>query len=140
MRASTNTREALQELYQLLLKAYGPQHWWPGDTPFEVIVGAILTQSTSWANVASAIRNLKAAGELSPEAMRRFSVSNDMNILVGRDPSAAATNDSTAPDVHANRDVPSARAPAPEHAAAPPKPSTPKPNAPKLESKPEPFF
>jgi endonuclease-3 related protein len=72
LRASTNTRKALQELYQLLLKAYEPQHWWPGDTPFEVIVGAILTQSTSWANVASAIRNLKAAGELSPEGLRRF--------------------------------------------------------------------
>src|ERR1700758_1635761 len=45
--------------YDALFAAYGPQHWWPGPTPFEVIVGAILTQNTSWSNVESAIRNLR---------------------------------------------------------------------------------
>jgi endonuclease-3 related protein len=56
------TREQLLEMYQLLLDSFGPQHWWPGETPFEVAVGAILTQNTSWTNVEKAIANLKAAG------------------------------------------------------------------------------
>ncbi len=60
------TRELLLEIYHLLLDFFGPQHWWPGETPFEVAVGAILTQNTSWTNVAKAIANLKAAGCLDP--------------------------------------------------------------------------
>jgi endonuclease III related protein len=59
-----NTRELLLEIYQLLLDFFGPQHWWPGETPFEIAVGAILTQNTSWMNVEKAIANLKAAGYL----------------------------------------------------------------------------
>ncbi len=51
--------------YHRLLAAYGPQHWWPGDTPFEVMVGAVLTQNTAWTNVERAIANLTAAGRLS---------------------------------------------------------------------------
>jgi len=47
----------------------GPQHWWPGKTQFEVIVGAILTQNTAWTNVERAISNLRAAGLLSPKAV-----------------------------------------------------------------------
>jgi len=47
------------EIYNRLYKAYGPMHWWPGETPFEVMVGAILTQNTSWRNVEKAIQNLK---------------------------------------------------------------------------------
>jgi len=58
----STTREQLLEIYQTLLGFFGPQHWWPGETPFEVAVGAILTQNTSWTNVAKAIANLKAAG------------------------------------------------------------------------------
>jgi endonuclease-3 related protein len=46
-------------IYKTLYEAYGPQHWWPGDTPFEVMVGAVLTQNTAWANVEKAIANLK---------------------------------------------------------------------------------
>jgi endonuclease III related protein len=49
----------LKAIYRVLYKAYGPQHWWPGDTPFEVMVGAVLTQNTAWANVEKAIDNLK---------------------------------------------------------------------------------
>ncbi len=49
----------LKELYQRLWEAWGPQGWWPGDTPFEVAVGAILTQNTNWGNVARAIAVLK---------------------------------------------------------------------------------
>ena len=48
------------KIYRRLYQAYGTQHWWPGETPFEVMVGAILTQNTSWKNVEKAIQNLKA--------------------------------------------------------------------------------
>lgn len=65
-------RERLLKIYKLLLERYGPQHWWPGETPFEVMVGAILTQSAAWVNVERAINNLKAAGALSPAAIRRM--------------------------------------------------------------------
>jgi endonuclease-3 related protein len=53
-------REKLMKIYEELYRAYGPMHWWPGETPFEVMVGAILTQNTSWRNVEKAIQNLKA--------------------------------------------------------------------------------
>ena len=53
--------EQLKEIYDLLFGRFGPQDWWPGDTPFEVIVGAILTQNTNWANVEKAITNIKNA-------------------------------------------------------------------------------
>ena len=69
----TGDRERLLEVYERLFAAYGPQRWWPGETPFEVIVGAILTQSAAWANVEKAIGNLKAAGALSPQGLRRLS-------------------------------------------------------------------
>jgi endonuclease-3 related protein len=64
--------EKLREIYGRLFSAYGPQGWWPGETPFEVAVGAILTQATNWRNAARAIANLKAARALSPEAMGRL--------------------------------------------------------------------
>ena len=56
-------------IYQRLLASYGPQHWWPGDSPFEVIVGAILTQSAAWGNVEKALANLKGDGVLSPHGL-----------------------------------------------------------------------
>jgi endonuclease-3 related protein len=65
--------DRLLEIYRLLYDTYGPQHWWPGETPFEVIVGAILTQSAAWSNVEKAIGNLKGAGALSPEGLARLS-------------------------------------------------------------------
>ncbi|MCK4444610.1 MAG: endonuclease III domain-containing protein [Thermoplasmata archaeon] len=49
----------LQEIYSKLFESFGPQHWWPGETPFEIMIGAILTQQTSWKNVEIAIQNLK---------------------------------------------------------------------------------
>jgi len=61
--------EILIEIYQLLFDRFGPQHWWPGDTQFEIITGAILTQNTSWANVEKALTNLKSADLLSPEKL-----------------------------------------------------------------------
>jgi endonuclease-3 related protein len=49
----------LRLIYRKLLDRYGPQDWWPGDTPFEIMVGAVLTQNTAWTNVEKAIANLK---------------------------------------------------------------------------------
>lgn len=60
------------QIYDRLLKAYGAQHWWPAESPFEVIVGAVLTQNTSWTNAATAIANLKAAGALSARRLREM--------------------------------------------------------------------
>jgi len=66
----TEIGSALLDIYRKLFERYGPQHWWPARDPFEVIVGAILTQSTAWTNVEKAIANLRAAGELSATALR----------------------------------------------------------------------
>ena len=66
--------EQLTEIYQILLERFGPQHWWPGETQFEIILGAILTQNTSWANVEKAIANLKAADLLSPARLHEFDI------------------------------------------------------------------
>ncbi len=57
------------DVYRELLAAYGPQGWWPSDGPFEVMVGAVLTQNTAWVNVERAIENLKRAGALSARAI-----------------------------------------------------------------------
>ena len=59
----------LLEIYNILYDRFGPQHWWPGDTPFEVMVGAVLTQNTNWGNVSKAIDNLKEGNILSFEAL-----------------------------------------------------------------------
>lgn len=62
----------LQRVYERLFSHYGPQHWWPAETPFEVMVGAVLTQNTNWKNVEKAIRNLREAGVLSPRALYKL--------------------------------------------------------------------
>lgn len=59
-------KQALREIYSRLSAHYGPTGWWPGDSPFEIAVGAILTQNTAWTNVERAIANLKRAKLLSP--------------------------------------------------------------------------
>lgn len=59
----------LQEIYSLLYEHFGPQGWWPSETPFETMVGAVLTQNTNWQNVTKAIKNLKDAGPLTYEAL-----------------------------------------------------------------------
>jgi len=64
--------QCLKEIYQRLMAGYGRQHWWPAKEPFEVMVGAILTQSAAWLNVEKAITNLKKAKALAPEAIRRL--------------------------------------------------------------------
>ncbi|MBI2882160.1 MAG: endonuclease III domain-containing protein [Candidatus Tectomicrobia bacterium] len=60
----------LMEVYRRLLRRFGPRGWWPAEAPFEVCVGAILVQNTSWANAARAIANLKGRNLLSPETLR----------------------------------------------------------------------
>lgn len=67
---STKSPPRLREIFDLLFASYGPRHWWPAETPFEVCVGAILTQNTNWGNVERAIANLKGEGLLTPEALR----------------------------------------------------------------------
>ena len=59
----------LQRVYRTLRKARGHLRWWPADSPFEVMIGAILTQNTAWVNVEKAIRNLKKSGKLNLRAL-----------------------------------------------------------------------
>jgi endonuclease-3 related protein len=66
----------LEEIYRRLLGTYGPQHWWPGESPFEVMVGAVLTQSVAWRNVETAIKALEGAGAMNPAALRKMDVRN----------------------------------------------------------------
>jgi endonuclease-3 related protein len=61
------------ELYGLMLSHFGPQHWWPGETALEVMVGAVLTQNTNWKNVEKAISRLKAKGLLSLKSIHKLS-------------------------------------------------------------------
>ncbi len=62
----------LLSIYDRLYSHFGPQHWWPGETPFEVAVGAILTQNTNWGNVEKAILNLKKEGKLNAPALYKL--------------------------------------------------------------------
>ncbi len=66
----------LKVIYELLYKAFGPRNWWPADSPFEVAIGAILTQNTNWKNVEKAIANLKKANILSPEELHKIDIKN----------------------------------------------------------------
>ena len=72
---SQSIGQVLLNIYRRLLAHYGPQHWWPAQEPFEVIVGAILTQSAAWGNVEKAIANLRATKALSPRALRDLPIS-----------------------------------------------------------------
>lgn len=65
--------DALALMYKKLYACFGPQHWWPGESAFEVAVGAILTQNTNWDNVEKAIENLKNANVLNPAALHILS-------------------------------------------------------------------
>ena len=62
-------KNLLMKIYSKLYQAYGPRDWWPGETSFEVMVGAILTQNTSWRNVEKAIKKLKEKKVLRPEGI-----------------------------------------------------------------------
>src|SRR5436309_15422451 len=67
------TEEQIRQYYSALYAAWGPQHWWPAHTRFEVIVGAYLTQNTAWTNVEKALANLRRARLLSVNGIRRVS-------------------------------------------------------------------
>mgnify|MGYP006383003691 FL=1 len=69
-----NNAKTILKIYQRMFDALGPQQWWPGETPFEVVIGAILTQNTNWSNVEKAIKNLKTAGMLSPGGIQELSL------------------------------------------------------------------
>ncbi len=71
-RLKKNPEEMVRVIYRTLAPAWGPQHWWPAATPFEVIAGAILTQNTSWTNVNRALTNLRDAALLSVEGIREL--------------------------------------------------------------------
>ena len=71
---AASRKDLLLDLYDRLYRFFGPLHWWPGESPFEVIVGAILTQNTAWRNVEKAIANLKAGRLLSPRRLRQLAV------------------------------------------------------------------
>jgi len=62
----------LMLIYDRLMAAYGPQGWWPGEGPFETVVGAILTQNTAWTNVEKALSAMRAAGVTTPAAIREL--------------------------------------------------------------------
>jgi len=74
-------KEILLNIYQTLYKTYGPRNWWPGETDFEVMVGAILTQNTSWRNVERAIQKLKGKGALNPEGIHRLKKSHLASLI-----------------------------------------------------------
>jgi endonuclease III related protein len=69
-RSRESPKVSLLAIYESLWQRYGPQHWWPAETPLEMIIGAILTQSAAWTNVEKAIGNLKANGYVSLEWLR----------------------------------------------------------------------
>jgi len=71
----SSTGARLMEMFDLMLNHFGPQHWWPGEDALEMMVGAILTQNTSWNNVEKAIENLKKRGILNIEALNGIPIS-----------------------------------------------------------------
>jgi len=68
-------------MHDALLGAYGPQHWWPAETAFEVVLGAYLTQNTSWKAVERSLANLRQAGALTPDGARALAL-EDLKILI----------------------------------------------------------
>jgi len=73
--------DILYNIYYRLRDRFGPQHWWPAEGPFEVMVGAILTQSAAWSNVEKAVTNLKTAGALSPARLRQLPLSDIASLV-----------------------------------------------------------
>jgi endonuclease-3 related protein len=71
----------IEEIFKILFDRYGPQYWWPTETPFEVIVGAILTQATNWNNVEKAINNLKKHNLLDPYSIHNISEKDLSNLI-----------------------------------------------------------
>ena len=79
--SARQTRRTLLRYYRRLLRHFGPQHWWPARTRFEMILGALLTQNTSWSNVERALANLRRARALTPKKLGQFSTSSLARLL-----------------------------------------------------------
>jgi len=75
-------KNRFKHIYELLDAHHGPQNWWPADTPFEVMVGAVLVQNTAWKNASAAITCLKKAGLMSPSAIRNSSINDLADFIV----------------------------------------------------------
>lgn len=78
---SGKSKDFFQVVYQKLYDTFGPQYWWPAQTKFEVIIGAILTQNTNWGNVEKALHNLKQEKVLSPAALHKISTSRLASLI-----------------------------------------------------------
>jgi endonuclease III related protein len=74
-------RRILKRHYALMRGHFGPTHWWPGDTPFEIAAGAILTQNTAWHNVEKALDNLRSAEALDPNTLLSMPVTQLETLL-----------------------------------------------------------
>ncbi len=77
-----STKNKYQRIYDILDSHYGPQHWWPADSPFEVMVGAVLVQNTTWKNASAAISKLKEAGLMSPSAITKTSIDHLATLII----------------------------------------------------------
>ncbi|MCL0033703.1 hypothetical protein M1M99_02690 [Thermodesulfovibrionales bacterium] len=71
----------IRQIYDRLYLFYGPQQWWPGDSPFEIAVGAILTQNTNWSNVEMAIKNLKREKALNAKTLHDLPIEKLASII-----------------------------------------------------------
>ena len=80
-RRKVTPKQTVRGIYRKLSRAWGPQHWWPAESPFEVIVGAILVQNTSWTNVEKAIANLRAADVLTIDGIRGLGIEDLEQII-----------------------------------------------------------
>ncbi|MEW6103168.1 MAG: endonuclease III domain-containing protein [bacterium] len=74
-------KKTLEKIYNLLYNTFSDMNWWPGETQFEIIVGAILTQNTAWKNVEKAIENLKRENLLSPGKMNEIPEEKLANVI-----------------------------------------------------------
>ena len=77
----SSIQKILLEIYDRMLETYGSQNWWPAESRFEVMVGAILTQAVSWKNADRAISSLKLANVMSPKAIRKTSSKKLANLI-----------------------------------------------------------
>src|ERR1039458_6241210 len=73
--------QRLRQMHDQLATAYGPQHWWPAETPFEVILGAYLTQNTAWKAVERSLANLREAGALTLDGLRSLGLKDLQNLI-----------------------------------------------------------
>ncbi len=83
MRSSKQLKapQRLRRIYDLLGNAYGPQHWWPAKTAFEVVLGAYLTQNTTWKAVEISLKNLRDAGALTIDGLRALTLEDLRNLI-----------------------------------------------------------